>query len=175
MRTKFKLLGALALLLGGTSVTAAREPLVFIGSDTFETKILPTNRVGCPPATSVSTDDSGAGNASHLGRYTFTAGECINLTTLEVSLGFFTLTVADGSTITGDYSGTAQFTDSTKTSFLYAVSGFITEGTGRFKNVTTGTVTFLGGATFTSATTAAGFDTIFAGDLYFSGKDHDEK
>jgi hypothetical protein len=168
MRTEFKLLGALAIFLGGASVATAGEPAVFVGSDTFETKILPTNRVGCPPATSVSTDDNGVGNASLLGRYTFTAGECINLTTLEVSLGFFTVTAADGSTVTGNYGGTAQYTDNTHTSILYAVSGFITEGTGRFKNVTTGTATFLGGATFTSATTATGFDTIFSGDLYLA-------
>jgi hypothetical protein len=166
--TNFRLLGALAILLGWVSVAAAREPLVFIGSDTFETTILPTNRVGCRPATSVSTDDSGVGKASLLGRFTVAAGECINLTTLEVSLGFFTVTAADGSTITGNYSGTAQYTDNTHSSILYAVSGFITEGTGRFNHVTTGTVTFLGGATFTSATMATGFDTIFAGDLYLA-------
>jgi hypothetical protein len=150
MRTEFKLLGALAIFLGGASVATAGEPAVFVGSDTFETKILPTNRVGCPPATSVSTNDNGVGNASLLGRYTFTAGECINLTTLEVSLGFFTVTAADGSTVTANYGGTAQYTDNTHTS------------------ITTGTATFLGGATFTSATTATGFDTIFGGDLYLA-------
>jgi hypothetical protein len=168
MKTNFKLLSALAIFLGGGSVAAAREPLVFIGSDTFETNILPTNRVGCPPATSVSTNDNSVGNASLLGRFTVTAGECINLITLEASLGFFTVTAADGSTITGNYSGTAQYSNDTHTSILYAVSGFVTDGTGRFKNVTTGTATFLGGASFTSATTATGFDTIFAGDLYLA-------
>jgi hypothetical protein len=168
MSARFKLLGALAILLGGASAAAAGEPVVFIGSDTFDTKILSTNRVGCSPATSISTDDSGVGNASLLGRFTVAAGECINLTTLEVSLGFFTVTAADGSTIAGNYGGTAQYTDNSHTSILYAVSGFITEGTGRFKNVTTGTATFLGGATFTSATTATGFDTIFGGDLYLA-------
>jgi hypothetical protein len=155
-------------LLGWNGHGFAAEPAVFIGSDNFETTILQTNRVGCPTLTSVSTDDAGSGNASLLGHYTFTAGECINLTTLEVSLGFFTLTAADGATITGNYAGTAQYTDSTKTSLLYAVSGFITGGTGRFKNLTTGTVAWLGGATFTSASTATGFDKILAGDLYLS-------
>src|SRR3984893_18184435 len=110
MRINFKLLSALAILFGGASVAAAREPLVFIGSDTFETKILPTNRIGCPPATSVSTDDRGAGHASLLGRYTLTAGECINLTTLEVSLGVFTLTGAGGAPNNGHSSGTAPYT-----------------------------------------------------------------
>jgi hypothetical protein len=163
MRTEFRLFGALAVLLGGVSAADAREPLVFTGSDTFETKILPTNRVGCPPATSVSTDDSAVGNASLLGRYTFSAGECINLTTLEVSLGFFSVTAADGSTITGNYSGTAQYTDNTHSSILYAVSGFITEGTGRFKNVTTGTVAMLGGATFYIRNHGDGFRYYFRG------------
>lgn len=159
---------AVAWVLGWGASAPAAEPRIFIGSDTFKTEILPTNRVGCPATTSVSTDDTGSGNASLLGHYTFTAGECINLTTLEVGLGFFTLTAADGSTITGNYAGTAQYTDNTKTSLLYAVSGFITDGTGRFGNLTTGTVAWLGGATFTSATTATGFDTILAGDLYLA-------
>ena len=161
-------LGLPTCLPAWNAYASAAEPIVFIGSDTFETKILSANRVGCPPSTSVSTDDSGAGKASLLGHYTFTAGECVNLTTLEVSLGFFTLTAADGSTISGNYSGTAQFTDSTKTAFLYAVSGFISAGTGRFKNLTTGTMAWLGGATFTSASTAIGFDKILAGDIYLS-------
>ena len=126
------------------------------------------SRVALQTLPARTSPNSGVGNASLLGRYTFTAGECINLTTLEVSLGFFTVTAADGSTITGNYSGTAQYTDNSHTSILYAVSGFVIDGTGRFKNVTTGTATFLGGATFTSATTATGFDTIFAGDLYLA-------
>jgi hypothetical protein len=166
VKINFKPLGALAIFLGLAPFASAGEPLIFTGSDTFETRILPINRIGCPSNTSVSTDDSGVGHASLLGRYVFTAGECINLNTLEVSLGFFRITAADGSTITGNYGGAAQYTDSTKTSFLYAVAGFISEGSGRFKNVTTGTVAWLGGATFTSATTAAGFDTILAGDMY---------
>lgn len=159
---------AVVWVLGWGASAPAAESRIFVGSDTFKTAILPTNRVGCPATTSVSTDDAGSGNASLLGHYTFSAGECINLSTLEVGLGFFTLTAADGSTITGNYAGTAQYTDNTKTSLLYAVSGFITEGTGRFGNLTTGTVAWLGGATFTSATTATGFDRILAGDLYFA-------
>jgi hypothetical protein len=34
----------------------------------------------------------------------------------EVTLGFFTLTAADGSTLNGNYSGSAEYTDATKTS-----------------------------------------------------------
>jgi hypothetical protein len=162
MRTKFTILGVLATFLGCASVAAAGEPVVFFGSDTFETTIVPN---GACPGNTLSTEDRATGQASLLGRYTFTAGECVNLGTLEVSLGFFTLTAADGSTITGNYSGTVQLTDGN--SFLYAVSGFITDGTGRFEK-TTGTVAMLGGATLTSSTTATGFDKILAGDLYLA-------
>jgi hypothetical protein len=45
--TNFRLLGALAILLGWVSVAAAREPLVFIGSDTFETTILGSSHDLC--------------------------------------------------------------------------------------------------------------------------------
>ena len=153
----------LACLLGWAEPLSAAEPYVIHGSDTFTFEIVP-NRPGCPAATSVSTIDSGKGEATHLGRYTFTAGECINLSTPEpeVTLGFFTLTAADGSTVTGNYSGGAEYTDATKTSVLYAVSGFITGGTGRFRAVTTGAFAFLGGANLTNGT---GFDTI-AGNIY---------
>jgi len=146
----------------GAHATAA-EPIVLHGSDTFTFEIVP-NRPGCPAATSVSTSDTGKGQSTHLGRYTFTAGECINLSTVEpeVTLGFFTLIAADGSTLNGNYSGSAEYTDATKTSVLYAVSGFITGGTGRFQAVTTGTFAFLGGADLSKGT---GFDTI-AGNVY---------
>jgi hypothetical protein len=146
----------------GWGFACAAEPLVIHGSDTFTFEIVP-NRPGCPAATSVSTSDSGSGQSTHLGRYTFIAGECINLSTPEpeVTLGFFTLTAADGS-ISGNYSGNAEYTDATKTSVIYAVSGFITGGTGRFQAVTTGTFAFLGGANLATGT---GFDTI-AGNIY---------
>ena len=58
----------------------------------------------------------------------------------------------------------AEYTVGTKTSVLYAVSGFITGGTGRFQAVTTGTFAFLGGADLSKGT---GFDTI-AGNVYFA-------
>ena len=147
----------------GWGLASAAEPVVIHGSDTFTFEIVP-NRSGCLAATSVSTSDSGSGQSTHLGRYTFIAGECINLSTPEpeVTLGFFTLTAADGSTISGNYSGDAEYTDAAKTSVIYAVSGFITGGTGRFQKVTTGTFAFLGGANLSTGT---GFDTI-AGNIY---------
>jgi hypothetical protein len=152
-----------ACLLGWGAYASAAEPIVIHGSDTFTFETVP-NRAGCPAGTSVSTNDKGSGQSTQLGRYTFIAGECINLSTPEpeVTLGFFTLTAADGSTVSGNYSGNAEYTDATKTSVLYAVSGFITAGTGRFQNVTTGTFAFLGGANLSTGT---GFDTI-AGNIY---------
>jgi hypothetical protein len=162
-RSAYFILCMPACLLGWDTLASAVEPLAIHGSDTFTFEIVP-NRPGCPAATSVSTSDSGRGQSTHLGRYTFTAGECINLSMAEpeVTLGFFTLVAADGSTITGNYSGNAEYTDATKTSVIYAVSGFITGGTARFQAVTTGTFAFLGGANLTTGT---GFDTI-AGNIY---------
>ena len=106
-------------LLGWGAHATAAEPIVLHGSDTFTFEIVP-NRPGCPAATSVSTSDTGKGQSTHLGRYTFTAGECINLSTVEpeVTLGFFTLTASDGSTLNGNYSGSAEYTDATKTSHI---------------------------------------------------------
>jgi hypothetical protein len=152
-----------ASLLGWGGHASATEPVVIHGSDTFTFEIV-SNRPGCPAATSVSTSDRGSGRSTHLGRYTFIAGERINLSTPEpeVTLGFFTLTAEDGSTISGNYSGNAEYTDATKTSVLYAVSGFITAGSGHFQNLTTGTFAFLGGANLSTGT---GFDSI-AGNIY---------
>jgi hypothetical protein len=150
----------LACFLGWHVSAFAAEPLVIQGSDTFTFEVVPN-----PYCPGVQTSDTGRGQSSHLGQYTFTAGECIiNLATPrpEVTLGFFTLTTADRSTVTGNYSGSAEYADASMTSVIYAVSGFITGGTGRFRNATTGTFAFLGGADLSTGT---GFDTI-AGNIY---------
>ena len=166
-------LSTLAVLFGGTALASAREPLIFIGSNTTTTTIFsPPTEIGCPK-TSVSTADFGVGTDRVLGRYTFTAEECFNpnMTPIDITLGFFTLTTADGSTITGNFSGTGQF-DDTKTTIFYAVSGFVSGGTGRFRNVTTGSVAWLGQGTFISSDTAKGSNTVCAGYLNFgSSKD----
>jgi hypothetical protein len=89
----------------------------------------------------VVTRDSASGEATTFGRYTLVAHESINLATLAVHEGAFTITAANGDTLTGEYSGqaVAEF----PTIIHYDVSGPITGGTGRFAGAT-GIITFDG-------------------------------
>jgi hypothetical protein len=89
----------------------------------------------------VVTRDSASGEATILGRYTLVAHESINLATLTVQEGAFTITAANGDTLTGEYSGhaAAEF----PTIIHYNVSGPITGGTGRFAGAA-GIITFDG-------------------------------
>jgi hypothetical protein len=79
----------------------------------------------------IQTTDTGNGRATHLGRYTLAAGEHIDLASGAITGGFYTLTAANGDTITGTYSGEALpgLTG-------YLVSGPIIGGTGRFAGAT---------------------------------------
>jgi hypothetical protein len=88
--------------------------------------------VGVPLGGSViQTTDTASGRATHLGRYTLAAGEKIDTNSGEITGGFFTLTAANGDTITGSYEGRALpgLTG-------YLVFGPITGGTGRFAGAT---------------------------------------
>jgi hypothetical protein len=89
----------------------------------------------------VLTQDVTTGHGTHLGKYTVVAQEIINLLTLEVTEGSFTITAANGDTIVGTYSGQAAF--ASPTLITYLVSGPITGGTGRFAGAT-GSITFAG-------------------------------
>ena len=80
----------------------------------------------------VFTEDEGTGTATHLGRYTLDGSEVINLATLEVTDGSFTITAANGDTILGTYEGTAAGT-SDPLVITYHVTGPVTGGTGRFQ------------------------------------------
>ncbi len=79
----------------------------------------------------IETSDTGTGEATHIGLYTMVAGEHVDLATGAITGGFFTLTAANGDTISGTYSGQALpgLTG-------YVVSGPITGGTGRFVGAT---------------------------------------
>jgi hypothetical protein len=87
--------------------------------------------LGPPVGSVIQTADTGTGEATHLGRYSLTAGETIDLATGAVTNGHFTLTAANGDTVSGTYSGQALpgLTG-------YVVSGPITGGTGRFAGAT---------------------------------------
>ena len=55
-------------------------------------------------ATHVQTDDVATGRATHVGRYTLHASEVIDLVTLAVTQGTFTVTGPGGETLSGRYS-----------------------------------------------------------------------
>lgn len=118
------------------SADACAKVVVIRGSDrgTFTTTPI--------DATNVLTDDVAVGRATHLGRYTLHASEEINLATLAVTNGRFTLTAADGDTLSGSYAGTAAAT-SDPLVITYHVDGPVTGGTGRFAGAH-GRITFDG-------------------------------
>src|SRR4051812_8191110 len=69
----------------------------------------------------VETLDQAVGTARHVGRYTLEASEVINLATLEVSQGAFTITSSSGA-LTGSYAGSAAGT-SDPSVITYHVAG----------------------------------------------------
>ena len=139
---------AAVLLVAGPAYAGHQVP--FRATDTGTFSFVPTS----DPAV-VQTTDVGTGHATHLGKYTLRAEERINLQTLAVTDGRYTLTAANGDTVEGTYSGQAQ-TTSTAGVVTYLVSGPIIGGTGRFA-AATGHLTWNGGAVLTAGTL---FDTI---------------
>ena len=132
-------LGALALMLALPAV--AGDGKRFKGSDCGPFTVTPTATPGV-----VFTEDTATGKANRgIGRYTLVASEFVNLATLDVTGGQFTLTARKGS-ISGTYSGQAAPTDDPAV-ITYHVEGPITGGTGRFAGVT-GRIVFDGIATF---------------------------
>jgi hypothetical protein len=105
--------------------------------------------------TVIQTSDTASGEGTQLGRYTMVAGERIDLVSGEITQGYFTITAANGDTLTGTYSGKALggLTG-------YDVSGPITGGTGRFAGAT-GTIVFNG----TVDPTAPTFSDVVTGTI----------
>ena len=118
--------GALALTLALPAL--AREGHRFRGSDSGPFTVTPSSE------TVVVTEDVATGRANHgIGRYLLEASEYVNLATLEVTGGRFTITAKRGS-FSGTYSGSAAPTDNPNV-VTYHVEGPITGGTGRFAGV----------------------------------------
>jgi hypothetical protein len=128
-------LGALALAFALPAL--ANEGDRFKGSDSGPFAITATS----DPCV-VFTQDTATGKANHgIGRYTLIGSEFVNLCTLEVSGGQFTLTARKGS-ISGTYTGSAAPTSDPNV-ITYHVEGPITGGTGRYAGVT-GSIVFDG-------------------------------
>lgn len=120
------------------SADACADVVVIRGSDSGTFTTTPID------ATNVLTDDVAVGRATHIGRYTLHASEVINLVppTLAVTNGTFTMTAADGDTLSGSYAGNAAAT-SDPLVITYHVDGPVTGGTGRFARAH-GRITFDG-------------------------------
>lgn len=133
------ILGALALTFALPAI--AGEGKRFKGADCGPFTVTPTATPGV-----VLTEDVATGKANRgIGRYTLVASELVNLGTLEVTGGQFTLTARKGS-ISGTYDGAAAPTADPAV-ITYHVEGPITAGTGRYAGVS-GRIVFDGIATF---------------------------
>jgi hypothetical protein len=78
----------------------------------------------------VTVDIDGAGRATHLGRYEYSALECFN-PDAGTFAGVATITAADGATLSGHYAGTVAGTTDPNV-ISYSESFVIDGGTGRF-------------------------------------------
>jgi hypothetical protein len=125
MRVRFGATLVLLLLSGGL-LTATGGSTAFLATDSGRFFV---NKTGDPAV--VQTQDFANGQSAVLGSYNLVAHENVNLKTLEISDGAFTITADDGATIHGEYSGTGATTQ-TEGVITYLVSGPITRGTGRF-------------------------------------------
>jgi hypothetical protein len=83
----------------------------------------------CDSGAALVVDIDGTGNATHVGRYAYSALECFNPDTL-LYRGEFRITAANGDTVHGTYSG--EVVDIVGTVGLYEQDAVITGGTGRF-------------------------------------------
>jgi uncharacterized membrane protein YgcG len=147
IRTHRFYLYVLALLFGWTALSAAGDDiddhLVVTGNDTGKFSIFPNNR--CPDD-NWQTSDKATGRASYLGRITVIASECVDKAAFSVLTdGLVTMFSGNGKdSISATYTGSLRPADDTGLVFIYATSGYITGGTGRFEGAT-GTFSFLGG------------------------------
>lgn len=86
--------------------------------------------------TQVSVVLDGGGNASHLGRFTFTAPHVVNLVT-RLATGIYQFTAANGDMVFADFVGHARPTATPGVISIVEVAT-ITGGTGRFAGATGG-------------------------------------
>lgn len=141
MSSSARLVAALAVtasLALSTPALAANHSVPFRSSDAGVAEIIGAS------GNLIRTSDNATGHGTHVGRYTLQGAETINVVTGAITDGAFTITAADGSTLTGTYSGQAPPDLSS-----YDVSGPVTGGTGRFEGAT-GSLTWHG--TFDPAT-----------------------
>ena len=121
------LLIALLLVLNLGSPVAAGDQLPFKGTLSATATVTPLE----PPFASVVIE--GTGNATQLGHFALDFPHLVNQTT-RIGSGTYTLTAANGDTLTADVTG--QATLLSPGVLAVAETGVITGGTGRFAGAT---------------------------------------
>lgn len=119
-----------ALTLPLQALAGEQVPLKGWDSGSFT---LEADADGCAGLFGVVIDD--VGKATHVGAYAYHANECFNLTTGAFA-GTFTMTAANGDTISGTYEGVVV--DIVGDLGLYEQEAVVTGGTGRFAGASGG-------------------------------------
>jgi hypothetical protein len=117
---------ALVLCLAGT--VSAGDQLPFRGTLAGTATITPL----APPIVAVTIDATGT--ATYIGRFTLEAPHTVNQATLT-AVGTYTLTAANGDTITADLAGTAVMVEPPNV-IAITETATVTGGTGRFAGAT---------------------------------------
>jgi hypothetical protein len=148
MRNKLICIGVLTAAFAFAAADAgAGDNVPLKGKDTFSAAVVGGS------GSIVETSDRGSGTATHMGSFTMVASETVDFAAMTVTNGRFTLTAANGDTVSGTYSGTIL-----PGLVGYLVSGPITGGTGRFVGAS-GEIVFDGTfdpATFTGSDVISG-------------------
>ena len=119
-----------------TASNGNSRPVPFRVTYTIVPELLLPGDVGyparCPTGpTDVAARASGEGQGTHLGSFTETETNCIDVATLTLSLGEFTLTAANGDRVWGTFEGSAS-TDPPPPNAILSCTWTIDGGTGRF-------------------------------------------
>jgi hypothetical protein len=132
-----KMVSILGAALGFSTTLFAQEFTPFKSKDAGTFTESSTNTPGV-----VLTQDTATGEGTRVGRYKLVASELIRLSDLSITNGHYTLTAADGSTLSGAYEGHGSAT-SMPGVISWDVCGPLTSGTGRFANAS-GAICFFG-------------------------------
>jgi hypothetical protein len=120
-------LAALLMVLSASAVLAHVNNVRFQGAfDARETGVI--------EAGTLRVNGSGAGTASHLGRFTYTLNATVDLAT-NLSSGAFELVAGNGDLINGSFVGRAGPTDTPNVGHIIELMT-ISGGTGRFQGAT---------------------------------------
>src|ERR1700676_4244373 len=132
-----KTIAALTAVFGFSTLMFAQEYKPFHSKDAGSFVASPSDVPGV-----LLSQDTATGEGTRIGKYTLSASERIRLSDLLITDGRYTMTAADGSTLSGRYEGNGSAT-STPGVISWEVCGPVTSGTGRFEEAR-GAICFFG-------------------------------